>query len=100
MSGHSTHPDFVHTLLDHLLERVFDDPVKLRKLALSRLRVLDHNDIAYLMNWKDVNTVRKWHKEQRNGFRMNEGPDGSLTMRWEDFGNWYSETYHKPAPRL
>lgn len=92
-------PDLTTLLFAQLVNYVFSDPDKIRRAALEHMRVLSVADVAYLLG-KDPKTVRNWHDQQKNGLRMNVGPDGDLTMRREDFEEWYARAYKKPAPKV
>ena len=87
--------DLVSLLYVQLVNVVFSDPEKLRKAAMEHMRVLTVADVAYLLG-RTEKTVRTWHSEQKHGLRMNVGPDGDLTMRVQDFEDWYTRAYKKP----
>lgn len=93
-------PDVVSIMAEHLIRSVFDDPERLRRAALESMRVLSVADVAYLLGIKDVKTIKAWHRTQKAGFRMNVGPDGDLTMRVQDFNDWYAKAYKMPPPKV
>lgn len=93
-------PNLVELLYVQLIKSVFDDPERLRRAALESMRVLSVADVAYLLGIKDVKTIKAWHNAQKAGFRMRVGPDGDLTMRVQDFEEWYARAYKMPPPKV
>ena len=92
-------PNLVELLYVQLVDVVFSDPEKLRRAALEPLRVLSVADVAYLLG-KDPKTIKAWHEQQRHGLRMRVGPEGDLTMRRQDFEEWYLKAYQRPPPKV
>lgn len=86
-------------LIADMMESIFSDPVRLRKLRIASDFVMSLQDVADWLG-KDAKTVRNWHKNQRHGFYMLEGPDGDLTKRYSDLLDWYHETYKRPRPKV
>ena len=87
--------DPMDIVINALVNHIFSDRTKLRKIALQSIKPLSIDDVAYLLG-KAPRTVRRM--QERGDIRMNVGPDGELMMHPRDFENWYYSTYKKPRP--
>lgn len=90
--------EIINLAVDVSLHRILRDQKILHDLHMEAVTPYSVEDIAKILNKKSPKTIHKMH--ERGEIQLYVNSEGEKFMPKNEFWEWWSKTFKKPAPTL